>query len=72
VAETSLVDATRRRPSCVASGGLLEACKRYRDKDDRVQTHEYEDIVHSQLTVRAFYRSTCSRSIRRPVDGAAL
>ena len=34
---------------------LLETCKRYRDKDDRVQTHEYEDIVHSQLTVRAFY-----------------
>ncbi len=34
---------------------LLEACKRYRDKDDRVQIQEYEDLVYPQLTVHAFY-----------------
>ena len=34
---------------------LLEACKRYRDNDDRVQLHEYEDLEYPQLTVHAFY-----------------
>ena len=34
---------------------LLEACKRYREKDDRVQIQEYEDLVYPQLTVHAFY-----------------
>ena len=34
---------------------LLEACKRYRDKDDRVQIQEYDDLVYPQLTVHAFY-----------------
>jgi hypothetical protein len=34
---------------------LLEACKRYQDKDDRVQIQEYEDLVYPQLTVHAFY-----------------
>jgi hypothetical protein len=34
---------------------LLEACKRYRDKDDRVQIREYDDLVYPQLTVHAFY-----------------
>lgn len=34
---------------------LLEACKRYRDKDDRVQIKEYEDLVYPGLTVHAFY-----------------
>lgn len=34
---------------------LLAACKAYRDKDDRVQIREYEDLVHPQLTVHAFY-----------------
>jgi predicted enzyme related to lactoylglutathione lyase len=34
---------------------LLEACKRYQDKDDRVQIQEYEDLKYPQLTVHAFY-----------------
>jgi hypothetical protein len=34
---------------------LLEACKAYRDKDDRVQIREYEDLTSPQLTVHAFY-----------------
>jgi len=34
---------------------LLEACKRYREKDDRVQIQEYEDLVYPRLTVHAFY-----------------
>jgi hypothetical protein len=34
---------------------LLEACKRYRDKDDRVLIKEYADMVYPQLTVHAFY-----------------
>jgi hypothetical protein len=34
---------------------LLEACKRYRDKDDRVQIQEYEDLVYPGLTVHAYY-----------------
>jgi hypothetical protein len=34
---------------------LLEACKRFRDKDDRVQIREYEDLVSPGLTVHAFY-----------------
>jgi hypothetical protein len=34
---------------------ILEACKRYRDNDDRVQIQEYDDLVYPQLTVHAFY-----------------
>jgi hypothetical protein len=34
---------------------LLEACKRYQDKDGRVQIREYQDLVTPQLTVHAFY-----------------
>ena len=34
---------------------LLDACQRYRDKDDRVHIQEYEDLVYPQLTVHAFY-----------------
>ena len=34
---------------------LLEACKRFRDKDDRVQIREYEDLVSPGLIVHAFY-----------------
>jgi len=34
---------------------LLEACKRYRDKDDRVQIQEYDDLVYPGLIVHAFY-----------------
>jgi hypothetical protein len=35
--------------------GLLEACRRYADKDDRVRIKEYEDLVYPGLTVHAFY-----------------
>jgi catechol-2,3-dioxygenase len=34
---------------------LLEACKRYQEKDDRVQIQEYEDLVYPGVTVHAFY-----------------
>ena len=34
---------------------LLDACKRYQEKDDRVQIKEYEDLVYPGLTVHAFY-----------------
>jgi len=34
---------------------LLEACKRYRENDDRVLLREYEDLVNPGLTVHAFY-----------------
>jgi hypothetical protein len=34
---------------------LLEACQRYRDRDDRVQIREYEDLGYPGLTVHAFY-----------------
>jgi hypothetical protein len=34
---------------------LLEACKRYQEKDDRVQIKEYEDLVYPGLIVHAFY-----------------
>jgi hypothetical protein len=34
---------------------LLEACKRYREKDDRVQIQEYDDLVYPTVTVHAFY-----------------
>jgi predicted enzyme related to lactoylglutathione lyase len=33
----------------------LEQCKRYRDKDDRVQILEYDDLVTGDLTTHAFY-----------------
>ena len=34
---------------------LLEASKRYREKDDRVLIKEYEDLVYPGLVVHAFY-----------------
>jgi hypothetical protein len=34
---------------------MLDACKRYQEKDDRVQIREYEDLVYPNLTVHAFY-----------------
>jgi hypothetical protein len=34
---------------------LLEACKRYQEKDDRVQLQEYEDLKYPGVTVHAFY-----------------
>jgi len=46
---------TLEAPLMAEVDDLLEACKRYRDKDDRVQIQEYEDLVYPQLTVHAFY-----------------
>jgi hypothetical protein len=34
---------------------LLARCKRFREKDGRVQVKEYEDLVIGDLTVHAFY-----------------
>ncbi len=34
---------------------LLEECKRYADKDDRVSIVQYDDLVYPNLTVHAFY-----------------
>ena len=34
---------------------LLARCKRHREKDDRVQIKEYQDLVIGDLTVHAFY-----------------
>jgi hypothetical protein len=34
---------------------LLEKCKRWQEKDDRVQIQEYEDLVYDDLVVHAFY-----------------
>jgi hypothetical protein len=34
---------------------LLEKCKRWQEKDDRVQIQEYEDLVTGDLVVHAFY-----------------
>jgi hypothetical protein len=34
---------------------LLEQCKRYRERDDRVTIKEYDDLVTGGLTVHAFY-----------------
>jgi len=34
---------------------LLDACKRYAEKDERVRIKEYEDLVYPGLTVHAFY-----------------
>jgi hypothetical protein len=34
---------------------LLDACKRYQEKDERVQIREYEDLKSPGLTVHAFY-----------------
>jgi hypothetical protein len=34
---------------------LLEACKRYQEKDSRVQIREYDDLVYPGVTVHAFY-----------------
>lgn len=33
----------------------LDRCRRWRDKDDRVQLKEYEDLVTGDLVVHAFY-----------------
>jgi len=33
----------------------LDECKRYQEKDDRVQIREYEDLVTGDLTTHAFY-----------------
>ena len=34
---------------------LLDACKRYAEKDSRVQIKEYKDLVYPNLVVHAFY-----------------
>jgi len=34
---------------------LLDRCKRWREKDDRVQIKEYEDLVTGDLVIHAFY-----------------
>ncbi len=34
---------------------LLDRCKRWREKDDRVQIKEYEDLMTGDLVVHAFY-----------------
>jgi hypothetical protein len=34
---------------------LLERCRRWREKDDRVQLKEYDDLVTGDLVVHAFY-----------------
>jgi hypothetical protein len=34
---------------------LLDACRQYRERDDRVQIKEYDDLVIGDLTVHAFY-----------------
>ena len=34
---------------------LLDACKRYGEKDDRVRLKEYKDLVYPNLVVHAFY-----------------
>lgn len=33
----------------------LEACRRFQEKDDRVQIREYDDLVIGDLTTHAFY-----------------
>ena len=34
---------------------LLEGCRRYAEKDDRVRLKEYKDLVYPNLVVHAFY-----------------
>ena len=34
---------------------LLEECRRYREKDDRVRIKEYDDLRTGNVTVHAFY-----------------
>ena len=34
---------------------LLDACRRYAEKDDRVRIKEYKDLVYPNLVVHAFY-----------------
>ena len=34
---------------------LLERCRRWKDKDDRVVLKEYDDLVTGDLVVHAFY-----------------
>lgn len=34
---------------------LLDRCKRWQEKDDRVQIKEYEDLVTGDLVIHAFY-----------------
>jgi len=33
----------------------LDECKRFQEKDDRVQIREYDDLVTGDLTTHAFY-----------------
>jgi hypothetical protein len=33
----------------------LEQCRRYQEKDERVQIKNYDDLVNGDLTTRAFY-----------------
>ena len=35
--------------------GILEACRNNQVQDDRVKIQEYEDLVHPDLVVHAFY-----------------
>src|SRR6516225_5835487 len=34
---------------------LLDACRRFQEKDSRVQIKEYDDLVYPELVVHAFY-----------------
>jgi len=34
---------------------LLERCRKWQERDERVQIKEYEDLVYGDTTVRAFY-----------------
>ena len=34
---------------------MLEECKRFQEKDDRVEIREYDDLVTGDLTTHAFY-----------------
>jgi hypothetical protein len=35
--------------------GILAACERYQEKDDRVQIVRYDDLQYPGLTIHAFY-----------------
>ncbi len=35
--------------------GLLEQCKKFRERDPRMKIKEYDDLVQGPVTVRAFY-----------------
>lgn len=34
---------------------LLEQCKKFRERDDRMKIKQYDDLVQGPVTVRAFY-----------------